>query len=52
MTTVPQPKRRSSWEHFFKSGREDSPFKRILIHLALIFACILAVYPVLRVLSV
>ena len=51
-TTVPQPKRRGAWERFFKSGREDSPFKRILIHLALIFACIIAVYPVLRVLSV
>jgi arabinogalactan oligomer/maltooligosaccharide transport system permease protein len=34
------------------SGREDSPFKRILIHLALILSCAVAVYPVLRVLSV
>jgi len=51
-TTISQPKRRSAWERFFKSGREDSPFKRLLIHLALILACIIAVYPVLRVLSV
>lgn len=37
---------------FFYGGREDSPFKRILIHLTLIAACIVAVYPVLRVFSV
>ena len=43
---------RSAWQRFFKSGRQDSPFKRLLIHLALILACIIAVYPVLRVLSV
>jgi arabinogalactan oligomer/maltooligosaccharide transport system permease protein len=43
---------KSAWERFFKSGREDSPFKRIIIHAILIFACIIAVYPILRVLSV
>jgi len=37
---------------FFRAGRGDSPFKRLLIHLALIFSCAIAVYPVLRVLSV
>jgi len=37
---------------FFKSGREDSPFKRILIHATLIFSCLIAMYPVLRVISV
>ena len=37
---------------FWKSGREDSPFKRILIHLALILACMIAVYPVLRIFTV
>jgi arabinogalactan oligomer/maltooligosaccharide transport system permease protein len=42
----------SAWERFFKSGREDSPFKRIVIHLVLILSCAIAVYPVLRVLSV
>jgi arabinogalactan oligomer/maltooligosaccharide transport system permease protein len=43
---------RSAWQRFFKSGRQDSPFKRILIHLILIFSCIIAAYPVLRVFSV
>jgi arabinogalactan oligomer/maltooligosaccharide transport system permease protein len=43
---------RSRWQRFFKSGREDSPFKRLLIHLALIIACVISVYPVLRALSV
>ncbi len=37
---------------FFKSGREDSPFKRIIIHIVLIMACIVSVFPVLRVLAV
>jgi arabinogalactan oligomer/maltooligosaccharide transport system permease protein len=45
-------KQRSWWQLFFRSGREDSPFKRLLIHLALILACVLSVYPVLRVVSV
>jgi arabinogalactan oligomer / maltooligosaccharide transport system permease protein len=52
---TPQPKTQSfkrRRKSFFYSGREDSPFKRILIHLALIVACFLAIYPVLRVLSV
>lgn len=44
----PQGRRRS----FFYRGREDSPFKRILIHAALWIACAITVYPVLRVLSV
>jgi arabinogalactan oligomer/maltooligosaccharide transport system permease protein len=43
---------KSAWQRFFKSGREDSPFKRLLIHLVLIVACIIAAYPILRVLSV
>ncbi|MBC7248877.1 MAG: sugar ABC transporter permease [Anaerolineae bacterium] len=37
---------------FFHAARGDSPFKRLLIHLALIISCVIAVYPVLRVLSV
>jgi len=37
---------------FFRSGREDSPFKRIVIHIVLILACIVSVFPVLRVLAV
>jgi len=51
-TTTPKRKQASAWERFFKSGREDSPFKRILIHLALIVCCAIAVYPVLRIVSV
>ena len=45
-------RQRSWWQRFFKSGREDSPFKRLVIHLALILACIVSIYPVLRVVSV
>lgn len=37
---------------FFRSGRDDSPFKRIVIHLTLLIACAIAVFPVLRVLAV
>lgn len=39
--------------HFFRRrARGDSPFKRLIIHVALILACLIAVYPVLRVISV
>jgi arabinogalactan oligomer/maltooligosaccharide transport system permease protein len=51
-TTASTRKQRNVWQRFFKSGREDSTFKRILINLALILSCAIAVYPVLRVLSV
>ncbi len=37
---------------FFRSGREDSPFKRILIHLVLIISCVIACFPILRILAV
>ena len=37
---------------FFRSGREDSPFKRIIIHFILIIACIIAIFPILRILAV
>jgi len=37
---------------FFRSGREDSPFKRLIIHIVLILACIVSVFPVLRVLAI
>ena len=37
---------------FFVRSRGDSPFKRILIHITLIFASIVAIYPALRVFSV
>jgi arabinogalactan oligomer/maltooligosaccharide transport system permease protein len=51
-TAKAEPARRSRLRHFFVSGRQDSPFKRIMINLVLIFCCIIAVYPVLRILSV
>ncbi len=37
---------------FFYRARGDSPFKSILIHATLIIACIIAVYPVLRVITI
>lgn len=37
---------------FFYRARGDSPFKRILVHLTLIFACLVAAYPILRIFSV
>jgi arabinogalactan oligomer/maltooligosaccharide transport system permease protein len=37
---------------FFYRSRGDSPFKRILIHSALIIASIIAVYPALRVVTI
>jgi arabinogalactan oligomer/maltooligosaccharide transport system permease protein len=37
---------------FFYRGRGDSPFKTILIHATLIAASIIAVYPVLRVITI
>jgi arabinogalactan oligomer / maltooligosaccharide transport system permease protein len=43
---------RSAWRRFFKSGREDSPFRRMLIHGALILYCCITLYPVLRIISV
>jgi arabinogalactan oligomer/maltooligosaccharide transport system permease protein len=53
MTAITQAARKPSrLRRFFVSGRKDSPFKRILIHLLLIACCVIAVYPVLRVLSV
>jgi len=37
---------------FFFRGHGDSPFKRLLIHITLIIACVIAVYPVLRVVTI
>ncbi len=37
---------------FFQSTRGDSPFKRLLIHITLIIACVIAAYPCLRVIGV
>jgi len=37
---------------FLSRGQEDSRFKRLMINLALIIACVIAAYPVLRIFSV
>lgn len=37
---------------FFHRSRRDSPFKTLLIHITLIVACVIAVYPVLRVITI
>lgn len=37
---------------FFFRSRGDSPFKRLLIHLTLIAACIVTIYPALRVVTI
>jgi arabinogalactan oligomer/maltooligosaccharide transport system permease protein len=39
-----------SW--FFFRSRVDSPFKTLLIHATLIMACVITVYPVLRVVTI
>ena len=52
-STLPQPQSKiASKRSFFNGGREDSPFKRLLIHLALILACGVAIYPILRIFTV
>jgi arabinogalactan oligomer/maltooligosaccharide transport system permease protein len=57
MTALAKPKSTNalarSYRWFFvRRGRSDSRFKTLLIHTALIFACIVAVYPVLRVITI
>jgi len=47
-----KPGKTMSLAGFFQSGRGDSPFKRILIHLTLIIVAMISLYPLLRVLSV
>jgi len=52
-TAIPERKQPNTLQRFFKArGREDSPFKRLLIHLVLMLACVLSVYPVLRVIGI
>jgi len=41
-----------NWRRFFHAGRGDSPFKRLVVHLLLILACIVAVYPISRIVSI
>lgn len=51
-TLTTERKQRSLIARFFKAQRGDSPFKRLMIHLTLIISSIIAIYPVLRVVSV
>ncbi|MDI7247854.1 MAG: sugar ABC transporter permease [Bacillota bacterium] len=44
--------RTASKRRVFRKARGDSPAKRALIHAVLIVACVMAVYPFLRVISV
>ncbi len=37
---------------FFRTARGDAPYQRVLIHLVLIAACVITVYPLTRILSV
>ncbi len=41
-----------NWRKFFYRAHGDSPFKRFIIHLILIGACIIAVYPILRIFTI
>jgi arabinogalactan oligomer/maltooligosaccharide transport system permease protein len=41
-----------NWRKFFYRAHGDSPFKRLIIHLILIGACIIAVYPILRIFTI
>jgi arabinogalactan oligomer / maltooligosaccharide transport system permease protein len=50
--TRPAQPRPGSIYRFFHSGRGDSPFRRLWINALLILACFIAIYPVMRVLSV
>jgi len=40
------------FRRFFVRSRGDSPAKRVIIHAVLILACLIAVYPVLRVFTI
>lgn len=37
---------------FFHAARGDSPFKKIMIHFVLIIACVITLYPVLRIFTI
>ncbi len=52
MTSTRFSSLRRALRWFFVRSRGDSPFKTLLIHLALIGASIIAVYPVLRVVTI
>lgn len=42
----------TAWRRFFYRARGDSPFKRLVIHCILIVACLITLYPALRIVSV
>jgi arabinogalactan oligomer / maltooligosaccharide transport system permease protein len=46
------PPRESAFRRFFYRSRGDSPFAKTIIHIILILACIVAVYPAIRVFTV
>jgi arabinogalactan oligomer/maltooligosaccharide transport system permease protein len=50
MSELTVPTRRK--KGFFVGGREDSPFKRTLIHLALLAYCVITIYPLLRIFTI
>ncbi len=50
--TVSTPSSPSVISRLFRAGRRDSPAKRLLIHLTLIICSLIALYPVLRVITV
>ncbi len=52
MTSTSGRNWRRTVRRFFVRARGDSPFKRLLIHLALIVASFISVYPVLRVITI
>ena len=41
-----------NWRTFFHRTRGDSGFKRVLIHVTLILACIVAIYPIMRIFTI
>lgn len=41
-----------NWRAFFHRTRGDSGFKRVMIHLTLILACIIAIYPIMRIFTI
>jgi arabinogalactan oligomer/maltooligosaccharide transport system permease protein len=50
--TAARKKPEGALARFFYAQRGDSPFKRLLIHLTLILTSVIAIYPVLRVLTI
>ena len=56
-TTVDQTRRAARQAEivrptFFRTLRGDSPFKRLVIHATLIVSCVIAAYPILRIMSI